>query len=262
MPSEPLIGLMLIRNENDILAQVLREHLRFADHIFVLDGTTEAPDETRRICCELGGERLSFHTEDELPAGYPRPIRDGCRQFLVERARERFGCAGWFVLLHADEIFVESPADIVRLHGATTDIIEVKSLLYFIHREQAPFVYRPQLPLDQQIYWYSGPGYPEVRLVRNREGCHYDPGQHFDLVPRGLSERIKTAFRVRHYPYRDAPQQERRAIDRTEVTGFSPSTYRHVLERKYYLDEEFFHYPDLYAWISRIPPVSQLAVER
>lgn len=254
MPTEPLIGLMLIRNENDILPQVLTEHLHFADHIFILDGTTESPEETRRICCGLGGSRVAFYTEDELPAGYPRPIRDGCRQFLVERARERFGCAGWFALLHADEIFVDSPADIIRLHGQGQDIIEVESLLYFIHREQEPFVFRSDLPLQQQIYWYSGPGYPEVRLIRNKEGCDYDIGQHYNLVPRGLSARSRTSFKIRHYPYRDVPQQKKRAIDRIEVTGFSPDTHRHVREGRYYLDEKFFHYPHLYAWISKRQP--------
>jgi hypothetical protein len=254
MPAEPLIGLMLIRNENDILAQVLAAHLRFTDHVFILDGTTESPEEARRICCGLGGPRVSFYTEDELPAGYPRPIRDGCRQFLVERARERFGCAGWFALLHADEIFVDSPADIIRLHGQEVDIIEVESLLYFIHREQEPFAFRPELPLQQQIYWYSGPGYPEVRLIRNKAGCDYDVPQHRNLVPHGLCARSRTSFKIGHYPYRDPRQQKERAVDRAEVTGFSPDTYRHVLEGKYYLDETYFHYPDLYAWISKLPP--------
>jgi hypothetical protein len=245
---------MLVRNENDVLAQVLKEHLRLVDHVYILDGTTEGADEARRICQELGGDCVSFYREDELPAHYPRPIKDGCRQFLVERARADYGCTGWFVLLHGDEIFVDAPADIVAVAKPDVDIIEVESLLFFLHRSQEPFVFRPGTALAEQICWYSGPGYPEVRLVRNRPDCNYDPGQHSDLVPNGLSGRLRTSFKIRHYPYRAVDQQRRRAEDRTNVTGFSPGTYQHVIAGRYYLDHTFFHYRHLYAWVSQRPP--------
>jgi calcineurin-like phosphoesterase family protein len=96
-----IIGLMLIRNENDILREVLAEHFKFSDHIFVLDGTTEDSKLSKEICQSF--ENISHYTENQLPSHYPHPIRDGCRQFLVERAREKFGAQGWFVILHGDD---------------------------------------------------------------------------------------------------------------------------------------------------------------
>jgi hypothetical protein len=248
----PILGLMLVRNENDVLEEVLEHHLRGVDHVFVLDGTTEGPERSRAIC--QGRDRVTYFTEDALPPEHPRPVRDGCRQFLMERARERFGHRGWFVWLHADELFVDRPADVVAACPPGLAAIEVRSLLCFVHRTQEPFRLDPGRSLREQIVWYAGPGWPEVRFLRNAPGLDLDLRQHQRLIPPGPQRVYRTRFKVLHYPYRDPAQQAARAHDRAEVTGFSPDTYRHVLAGRYYLDRDFFRHRHLYGWISRRPP--------
>ncbi len=253
----PVLGIMLIRNENDILMEVLREHVRHCDHIFILDGATEDPETSRAICKSFPA--VSYFLESELPALYSRPIRDGARQFLLDQARRAYGeNRGWFVLLHGDEIFVDSPQDIISSYDPFADCLAVDSLLYFLHRDQKPFVWDDNKPLAEQIRWYAGPGWPEIRMFRNRTGVGYEPAQHSNLLPRGISSAFKTNFKLKHYPYRSPKSQAARATDRTQITGFSPGTYRHVLQGHFYLDHAFFHYPNTYAYISQKPPAPRI----
>ncbi len=246
----PVIGIMLIRNENDILREVLSEHVKFCDHIYVLDGTTEDPGTSKSICTSF--PKVSHFTEDELPSVYPIPIRDGCRQFLIDKAREKFGEKGWFVLLHGDEIFVDRPDDIIRKYRGLFDMLTLDNVLFFVHKEQEPFKLDPLKKVQDQIRWHAGPGSPELRILRNKPGTRYDIRQHHDLAPKGMGMNYKTTYKIKHYPYRDPEQQQKRAADRTEVTNWSPSGYSHIPDRKYYLDESFFGRKFLY-WISKRP---------
>lgn len=241
---------MLIRNENDILREVLSEHIKFSDHIFILDGTTEDQNLSENICKSF--KNVSYFSEDQLPTSYPRPIKDGCRQFLIERAREKYGAEGWFALFHGDEIFVDSPRDIAVKYDRSFDYLIFNSLCFFIHREQSPFHWDHQKALAEQIYWYAGPGWPEVRLFRNKPHCDYDIFQHHCLLPKGLKKGHKTTFKIKHYPFRDPVGQAKRAVDRI-MTDFSPGSYAHVIEGKYYLDERYFN-NKCYHWISNEPP--------
>ncbi|GEM_PF-487135 len=245
----PMIGIMVIRNENDILKQVMDFCTGYCDHIFVLDGTDDNPELSRSICSSY--QNVTYYTEDALPDGYPRPIRDGCRQFLLERAREKYGYQGWFVLLHGDEIFVDRPSDIVKKYGKLFGCITVDSMVFFIHKEQETFSYDHNKPLSQQIYWYSGPGWPETRIFKNDPGINYDPIKH-GVVPDGILINYKTTCKIKHYTFRSPEQQIKRAKDRTETTKWQTGGYDSVKKGRYYLDENDFG-GKFYRWVSKKP---------
>lgn len=257
----PVIGIMVIRNENDILKQVMDSCVQYCDEIFVLDGTDEDPELSRAICTSY--PNVTHYTEDALPAEYPRPVRDGCRQFLLEKARERYGYRGWFVLLHGDEIFVDTPPNIIRKYGRYFGCITLDSPVFFIHKEQEPFSFDINKSLLQQIYWYSGPGWPETRIFKNAPGVNYDPSKH-GVVPDGVLINYKTTCKIRHFTFRSPEQQIKRAKDRTETTKWQTGGYDTVKRGSYYLDERDFS-GKFYRWISKkdlTPKIGQNLLRR
>ncbi len=251
-----LTGLMMIRNENDILKEVLSEHSKFCDHIFILDGTNEEPERSKDIC--LSFKNISYFTDKDLPADYPVPVRDGCRQFLLDKIRGKYGYEGWVAVLHGDEIFVDDPRSIIKKYHGLFDALTLDCLLYFIHKEQYPFKLDPSRSLQEQILWHAGPGWPEARLFRNKKASDYkSPSAHCKVIPENLLINYKTTFKIKHYTYRDAEQQAKRAQDRSTDTKWSMINYEKALQNKFYLDENDFD-RKWYRWISKAPVLPKI----
>jgi hypothetical protein len=243
-----LTGIMMIRNENDILEEVLSEHIKFCDHIFVLDGTNEDPDKSKEIC--LSFKNITYFRDEDLPPGYPRIVRDGCRQFLLDRVRDKYGYEGWVAVLHGDEIFVDDPRLIIKKYRGLFDALTLDCLLYFIHKEQEPFKLDPLKSVQEQIVWYAGPGWPEARLFKNKKGSNYkSPSAHGKVVPEGLFINYKTTFKIKHYAYRNPEHQAQRARDRSLDRDWSNIHYQKTLNNVFYFDERDF-YCKWYRWIS------------
>src|SRR5512135_1643452 len=95
------IGLMITRDEEDVIEEVMEVNKKYFDKIFVLDGSSDRTEEILRSydCVKY----LLKDTEiiDKLPK---RKFEDGARQFLLEKAQEMYPAEGWFTLLHGDEI--------------------------------------------------------------------------------------------------------------------------------------------------------------
>ncbi len=85
-PSERMIGIMMIRNENDILEENLKNLINIYDRIFVLDGT-EPEDEFYRCKAILKKfEEVKLIIRDKDTDG-PFPIKDGARYYLLNHVR-------------------------------------------------------------------------------------------------------------------------------------------------------------------------------
>ena len=163
-----LISLMMIRDEQDMLAEALRNHVRFCDAIFVLDGTQGDTLRTFRDIC-LAFPQVVGHWQDD-EAGYKLPLRDGARQFLLERARERFGLNHWYAILHGDEIWSEDPRPHCTpaqpdLHGIAVNLYH-----FFPHISQRDtWSFHAGDSIEALAQWYMLP--PILRSI----GCFGTP---------------------------------------------------------------------------------------
>lgn len=213
------IGILMINGENDILERTLAHNARLVDFFYVLDGTY--PHETSRDICLSHDKCHGYKTDDEVPyAGQPR---DGWRQHLYEQAVADHGYDNWFLLLHGDEVWTANPRDIV---DGQADCYQFPLPFYFPRtgEEWDDDVH----PLDQ-LHWRLGPGYPEWRLFRGAPDVHYEPRQHFNVLPEGLKRAGFSSESILHYPYRSPVVQRQRAVIH-ERTGFDPDNYRHILD--------------------------------
>jgi hypothetical protein len=227
------IGLLLVNQENDILERVLYNHCDLVDCIYALDGT-----EANRVSQHLiraTGKCAGYWTDSELPRPpYPEGTVCGYRGFIYDKAVEEHGSDHWFVQLHGDEVWTFHPSKPIAAHP------EADGFIFHL-----PF-YFPRVddgwddgvhPLDQ-LQWRLEPGWPEFRLFHGGPGVHFDPAQHFDTQPRGLSRVVETGDQIKHYPYR-APGVQRVRARIHERTGYDPSNYEHILrgDRVLWTDE-------------------------
>lgn len=206
------IGLLLIRDENDILADILDLNSQWVDCFYALDGSEDW--QTARGICTASGKCAGYWRDIECP--YPAPPVDGWRQFLYARATEDHGFDHWFLLLHGDELWINDPADaVVRVPDA--DGFEFR-LPFAIPRTwdygRAAF---------DQLREFVFPGWPEFRLFLGSPGVYYHPEQHFNTRPQGLHEIVRMDdMPILHFPYR-SPESQR--LRRSGASEWSPENY-------------------------------------
>ena len=222
-----LIGLMMIRDEQDMLAEALRNHVRFCDAIFVLDGTQGDTLRTSRDIC-LAFPQVVGHWQDD-EAGHKLPLRDGARQFLLERARERFGLNHWYAILHGDEIWSEDP----RLHctPAQPDLhgIAVNLYHFFPHISQRDsWSFHAGDSIEALAQWYMLPPIPEHRLFWDSGSYDYVFDAHSRTIPSGMPWRQCNII-LRQYNYRTPEQAHRRAVERKRQ-HWQENHYQHLLD--------------------------------
>lgn len=197
------IGLLLVNEEDDILADTLAANAPLVDCFYVLDGT--ADNLHSRWVCESYLKCVGYWRDQDVP--YDGPPRDGWRQFLYQHAVENHGHDNWFLLLHGDEVWTEHPADIAGRHPGCDGL--GFRLPFFVPREQDGW--DPGRTPTDQLRWMLGPGWPEFRMFRGSPNVAFDPSQHFNVTPAGLNAIAFTPYKILHYPYRSPEQQARRA---------------------------------------------------
>lgn len=214
------IGLLMVANENDILERTLNLNAELVDCFFTLDGG----DEPAKAICEAHPKHAGYLRDGDLDDRFPANPVDGYRQALYELAAAEYGRDNWFLLLHGDEVWTGMPAD------ADLDAFDgfMFRLPVYFPRQGEPWDYTVH-PLDQ-LRWHLGPGYPEFRMFHGGTDVNYDPHQHNNITPSGLSRIGFCDHPIRHYLYRSPEHQHARAA-RHARTGFDPGNYQHISQR-------------------------------
>jgi hypothetical protein len=193
------IGLMMTYNEGDLIADVLAANASYFDAILVLDGSTDDTESILKSCDKVV---YILKDNDLVPK---RKVRDGARQFLLEKAQEMFPIEGWFTLLHGDEIFVDDPNHIIaRAEASGAERVNWHPLAFFLHTSQKDS-YDPSKSLVDQAYYYQ-PGSLEIRQFKNKPGIFYNLNQMSNVVPTGIGWKPLLDFPIlKHYVCR-SPQ--------------------------------------------------------
>ena len=215
-----IIGLLLIKDEQDILKETLQNHIRFCHKIFVLDGTVGPGQiESQRICQSFA-QVLEYHRDQDTGIF---PVRDGVRQYLLERARRQLGIGRWYAVLHGDEIWGEDPRSLC-LQGH--DGLAVRLYHFFPHSSQQ-HTWDLEAPAEDRCRWYMRPGIPESRLFFDN-GRNFEVNRHSVTVPAGLKVR-QTELVVKSYNYRSPLQAHARAVARKDHR-WQTNHYAHLLQ--------------------------------
>ena len=224
------IGLMITRNEEDVITEVMTEISKYFEIVLVMDNST---DKTREIIEAYPCVKYIVNQKDIYGDMF---ITDGMRQHLLEKAQEMYGYEGWFTLLQGDEIFHSNPNTIIAdadIKGC--EIVVWHSLQFFMHTSERDGNEKLELPVQQRRKWYS-PGCYEERQFINKKGLYYPLDQQRKCSPSGLNISKCYPYRpiLKHYHIRSEQQVLNRAKDRL-ATGFQ-LMYQWVIDNGAYCD--------------------------
>lgn len=215
------IGLLLVNQEDDILAEILERHEQIIDCFYALDGT---PDNAYSRDVLSSSEKCAGYLTDDEIGG---PIVCGIRQVLHDLAVEEHGPDHCFLILHGDEIWQATPEEIIADHPGADGF--VLRLPFYVPRDEWDYNLTP----FEQLVWSFRPGWPEFRMFLGGEGVRYDRGQYMNTQPGGLCSVVWTNHTIKHYPYRSPESQRARA-----TAGLDPDNYRHAAAGRFYWTDE------------------------
>jgi glycosyltransferase involved in cell wall biosynthesis len=203
-------GLMLVRDEEDILPQCLDHLLTWIDAVYILDlGST---DITWQIVQDYAAR------DRRVVPLFSEPIiySEGVRSFVFERFRDRFENGDWIMKLDADEFYHISPPEFVR-HRIRRGETAVYLAWYFFRLTSKEvsdyesgrvdtFLDRRR-PIEKRRRMYKIADYSEPRMFRYRSSMKWPETAAFPFNCGYVAgERIP----IRHYPHRDPLQMEKR----------------------------------------------------
>ncbi len=223
-----MIGLMMIKDETDMLEEALRNHSIFCDEIYVLDGT-EGPMQPRSEAICRSFARVAGYWRD-AETRIPRPLRDGARGFLLHEARRAHGIGRWYAVLHGDEIWSADPRVTVLDRPDDADACSVLLYHFFPHvSERTTWDYVPFVTsIEACASHYMLPGIPEHRLFFDTGRYDYEIPRHSRVIPVGM--RVwHTELAVKQYNYRNPDQAHTRAVTR-RADGWQANHYQHLLD--------------------------------
>lgn len=203
------MGLLVCRDEADIIAEVLTHALVWCDEIHILD--TGSTDCTWDIVNDLAKREPRI-----IPFEQRSVIFDLClRGWMFDKLRPRFQPGDWLAFLDADEIYHTDPRTFVHNYVRPHEGRIITQMYEFMFTEKELIAWesgRETLadrtrPVVDRRRWFVMDPVPEPRFYRYRNGLKWGPGHTNPFNP-GLPALHRIP--VRHYRWRDPPQMQAR----------------------------------------------------
>lgn len=213
------IGIMMTRNEADVIDEVMTELKKYFTQILVLDGSSDGTDEIIRSYDNV----KYFIKDSELP--YEGRVKDGARQFLLSKAQEMFGYDGWFTILHGDEIFYDNPNKIIELaESQKAERVNWQPMNFYLHESDKHRDLLSIKSVQERVLWYSPAQFLEIRQFKNKKGIFYNKNRHSVVVPDGVGVLPLLYFPIyKHYPCRSPLQMIEKNKEGKKIGFFSPT---------------------------------------
>jgi hypothetical protein len=223
-----MIGLLMIKDETDMLAEALRNHTVFCDAIYVLDGTEGPLQAQSEAICRSFPQIKGYWCDTDT--GIARPLKDGARGVLLQHARTEQGHGHWYAVLHGDEIWSQDPRNLVAECPEGVHACSINLYHFFPHvSERKTWNYVPNVTsIEACATHFMLPGILEHRLFYDTGAYDYDIGRHSRVVPMGLDV-FHTDFAVKQYNYRTPHQAHTRAVMRRD-DAWQQNHYRHLID--------------------------------
>lgn len=220
------VGLLIMKDENDILHEYLTKVTQYYDKILVLDGSDD--DEGKEICDQF--PEVIFYEKD-------KNVLDGdvndstTRGFLWEKAKELVDNKLWVAILHPDEFPASNPLEMLEeAQSLNSDVIMINNLHFFLHTSQKDgWDHKPGDLIEPKMKYFMGPGHPEYRYFRFDKNFKYGTAHSMTVPSNVKSVSHIPNFVHKQFTYRTLDQAKKRAKTRWD-SGWQMNDYLLVLE--------------------------------
>ena len=203
-------GLMLLRDEEDIIAQNLDHLLTWIDALYILDlGST---DRTWEIVQDYARRDARIVPYLHQPILY----NDNLRCVLFDHFRGRFAPGDWVMKIDADEFYHIPPPQFVRDHVGLGETAVYLLWYYFRLTQGEVQAYESGAvneaadrlrPITERRRFYQIASYSEPRMFQYRRAMQWPETTSF---PFNAGYVARERIPIRHYPHRDPTQMARR----------------------------------------------------
>lgn len=208
-----ILGLCVVKNEDDIIEEGLKAARKWADQIFVLDNGSI--DRTWEIVQDLAAEDngiIAWKSQDV-------PFHDGIRADIFHHFKDLGKPGDWWARVDPDEFYVEDPRVFLGRVDRSVACVWYASLsFYFSTKEKERYERRPEdfaasaSVMEKCRHYFNH--WSELRFVRHEAMTPWDGRGGW---PEGLEARTRSHPRrilCRHFPYRSPEQIEKRLATR------------------------------------------------
>ncbi len=145
-----ILGMMLVKDEADILEEFLSEASKWADHIFVIDNGSE--DGSWEIIQSMKSDKIVPWKQDFSP--YRRTMRAEIFQEFRNLAED----GDWWFFADVDEFYVENPREFLVKVPEKYQVVFKKSIDYFLTKEDIEeYMFTGDFKKDKEYIRYINP---------------------------------------------------------------------------------------------------------
>jgi glycosyltransferase involved in cell wall biosynthesis len=224
-----ILGILLVKNEVDILEAALVDAARWADRVFVLDnGSTDGT-----------WELLSSLASDVIVPAYrePRLYQRSFRADIFNRFRSEASDGDWWCNMDSDEFYIDDPRTFLAAVPRRYHVVFKKSVEYRLTFEDLDeHQFTGRFENDRRLIRYVNPVcLEEMRFFRHYGRLRWESsGPNASDQPRYLGVHYPKPILARHYRYRSPQQMQERLDIRLAIPRDSEGRpFRHVTEKKW-----------------------------
>lgn len=216
-----IYGIVLVKNEADVIESMLLSAKEWCDKILVFDnGSTDGTwDIVKRLAQDCPS--VCPYTSDG------RPFRNGLRSLMFNDFRHELGPDDWWCLrLDADEFYYDNPREFLSQIPRRFRTVCKASIDYVLTKEDVETqTFEGDFAKDRnKIRHYLPQTWCELRFVRNSRRLHWTIK---DKMPSPLGPIYPRQIRVQHYQFRSPQQMARRYEVRQKAKSDGCGSFHH-----------------------------------
>jgi glycosyltransferase involved in cell wall biosynthesis len=221
-------GILLTRDDEDIIAQCIQHALTWCDALYVFD--TGSGDSTTEIVEQAAREDRRV----KIATGHPKPLVlcSGLRAVVFHKYRDSAERGDWFVQVDSDEFFHISPRTFVAeylrpnetcVYNLTYEFRLTESEVQAWDKARETQADRAR-PISERRRYYNVLRWTEPRMFCYRPSMQWWP---YFAYPYNAGFVARRRIPVRHYPHRDVLQLKKRWLLRKLMAPLTEGSWTH-----------------------------------